>query len=75
MAGTRQTVRRLVADLGHPYLVLRFGMLDTDDGGPAHAPRLPADQIIAVRPCSGDTPAGYGERRNGGYASVTSTNA
>ncbi|WP_346535477.1 hypothetical protein [Micromonospora sp. DPT] len=46
VAGTRQSVRRLVADLGHPYLVLRLGMLDTDDPGPPHAPRLPAQQRI-----------------------------
>lgn len=46
VAGTRQTVRRLVADLGHPYLVVRLGMLDTDDPGPPHAPRLPAQQHI-----------------------------
>ncbi|WP_243420641.1 Acg family FMN-binding oxidoreductase [Micromonospora globispora] len=46
VAGTRQTVRRLVADLGHPYLVVRLGMLDTDNAGPPHAPRLPAQQRI-----------------------------
>ncbi|WP_328414960.1 nitroreductase [Micromonospora sp. NBC_00389] len=46
MAGTRQSMRRLAADLGHPYLVLRLGMLDTDDVGPPHAPRLPAQQRI-----------------------------
>ena len=46
VADSRQTIRRLVTNLGHPYLVLRFGMLDTDDPGPAHAPRLPAGQTI-----------------------------
>jgi nitroreductase len=46
VAGTRQAMRRLVAALGHPYLVLRFGTIDPDDAGPPHAPRLPADQII-----------------------------
>jgi nitroreductase len=46
VAGTRQTLRRLVAGLSHPYLVLRLGSIDPDDAGPPHAPRLPADQII-----------------------------
>ncbi|MGS2618679.1 Acg family FMN-binding oxidoreductase [Micromonospora sp. LZ34] len=46
MAGTRQSVRRLVANLGHPYLVMRLGMLDADAAGPPHAPRLPAQQRI-----------------------------
>jgi nitroreductase len=44
--GTRTGLRRLVADLGHPYLALRLGVANPDDGGAARAPRLPADQII-----------------------------
>ena len=43
VADTRQTIRQLVADLGHPYLVLRLGRLEV---GPPLAPRLPVHQII-----------------------------
>ena len=56
VAGTRQSVRRLVADLGHPYLVVRLGMLDTDDAGPLHAPRLPAQQSIDRPPPKAPSP-------------------
>jgi hypothetical protein len=44
--GTRQAMRAMIASVGYPYLVLRLGMIDPADAGPAHAPRLPADQII-----------------------------
>jgi len=43
---TRLTLRRLLAGLGEPYLVLRLGRADPDHAGPPHTPRLPADQII-----------------------------
>jgi len=46
MTSTRQAMRVLLSSLGHPYLVLRLGTADADDTGPAHAPRLPTDQII-----------------------------
>jgi len=46
VAGTREIMRRLVADLGQPYLVLRLGTSDPHDAGPPRAPRLPAGQII-----------------------------
>jgi hypothetical protein len=46
---TRQATRRLLSDVGYPYLVLRLGTIDPDDPGPAQAPRLPADQIIDRR--------------------------
>ena len=43
---TRQTLRRLLAGLGEPYLVLRLGRADpTQPAGP-HPPRLDAEQII-----------------------------
>jgi nitroreductase len=46
VAGARETMRRLVADLGQPYLLLRLGTIDPHDAEPPHAPRMPADQII-----------------------------
>jgi hypothetical protein len=46
VGGTRQTMRRLLADLGHPYLILRLGTINPDDPTPPHTPRLPTDQII-----------------------------
>jgi hypothetical protein len=46
VAGTRETMRRMVSDPGYPYLVLRFGRTDPDDASQQHIPRLPADQLI-----------------------------
>jgi hypothetical protein len=43
--GTRETMRRLLSYLNHPYLVLRFGTGDTADADP-HATRLPTHQTI-----------------------------
>ncbi|HEY2949567.1 MAG TPA: nitroreductase family protein [Micromonosporaceae bacterium] len=43
---TRQTIRRLLAGLGHPYVVIRVGTADPDHAGPPHTPRLPSEQII-----------------------------
>jgi nitroreductase len=43
---TRLALRRLLAGLGEPYLVLRLGRADPDHAGPAHTPRLPAEQTI-----------------------------
>ena len=45
---TRRTLRRMLADLGEPYLVLRFGAADHDHAGPPHTPRLPADQVVEI---------------------------
>ncbi|MFI1991094.1 Acg family FMN-binding oxidoreductase [Actinoplanes sp. NPDC020271] len=45
VTATRETVRRLLSGLGHPYLVLRFGVQDPDTAGP-HTPRLPMEQIV-----------------------------
>jgi hypothetical protein len=41
----RKSRRRLLADLGHPYLVVRLGRHTTEDGAPRTS-RLPAEQII-----------------------------
>ncbi|GID90658.1 Acg family FMN-binding oxidoreductase [Amorphoplanes digitatis] len=46
VAATRECLRHLLADLGHPHLVLRFGAPDPADGAPPHTPRLPTSQII-----------------------------
>lgn len=44
--GTRQTLRRLLAGLGFPYLVLRLGIADPAHAGPPHTPRLDAGQVV-----------------------------
>ena len=43
---TRQTLRRMLAGIGEPYLVLRFGIPDPDHAGPPHTPRLPTEQVV-----------------------------
>jgi nitroreductase len=45
---TRQTLQRMLADLGQPCLVLRIGIGDPDQAGPAHTPRLPAQQTVEI---------------------------
>ncbi len=44
--GTRETMRRMLSYLNHPFLVLRFGTVDPADADAMHAPRLPTDQTI-----------------------------
>jgi hypothetical protein len=44
--GTRETMRRLLSYLHHPYLVLRFGTTDRASAEAPHAPRRPVDQTI-----------------------------
>jgi nitroreductase len=44
--GTRETMRRLLSYLDHPYLVLRFGTAEPAGADAPDAPRLPADQTI-----------------------------
>jgi len=46
VAATRETLRRLLAGTGEPYLVLRLGHADPDHPAAPHTPRLPADQTI-----------------------------
>jgi hypothetical protein len=46
VAVTREAVRRLLADLGRPYLALRLGTANVEDNGVTRTPRLPVDQII-----------------------------
>jgi nitroreductase len=45
---TRLIVRRLLANLGEPLLILRLGIADPDHAGPPHTPRLPADQTVEI---------------------------
>jgi len=45
---TRHVLRRLLANVGYPYLVLRLGHADPDHAGPPHTPRLPAEQVVEV---------------------------
>ncbi|MFI6760859.1 Acg family FMN-binding oxidoreductase [Micromonospora sp. NPDC050417] len=46
VAGTRQSLRGLLAGLGHPFLVLRLGIADPDRTGPPHTPRLTAQATV-----------------------------
>jgi hypothetical protein len=46
VTGTRDTMRRFLSYLNHPFLVLRLGTVDRADTEEPYAPRLPADQII-----------------------------
>jgi len=46
VANTRQALRRLLADLGYPYLVLRLGLPDRTEAEPARTPRLPIEQVV-----------------------------
>jgi len=43
---TRQTLRRLIAGLGHPHLVLRLGIADTEPAGHSHTARLPIPSVV-----------------------------
>ena len=45
---TRQTLRRLIADLGYPHLVLRLGMADPEQSGYVHTPRLATTPVAAT---------------------------
>jgi hypothetical protein len=46
VAVTREHLRRLLADLGNPQLVLRFTTADPAGTAAPHTPRIPADQVI-----------------------------
>ncbi|KAB1138928.1 nitroreductase [Micromonospora sp. AMSO12t] len=46
VAGTRQTLRGLLAGLGYPYLVIRLGLADPAHAGPPHTPRMEAAQVV-----------------------------
>lgn len=42
----REMLRRELAGVGYPYLVLRIGIADPEHAGPPRTPRLPAAQVI-----------------------------
>ncbi|MGC1213374.1 MAG: nitroreductase, partial [Micromonospora sp.] len=44
--GTRQTLRRMLSGLGHPYIAMRLGITDATHAGPPHTPRLEAAQTV-----------------------------
>ncbi|HEX5543161.1 MAG TPA: nitroreductase [Micromonospora sp.] len=46
VAGTRATLRQILAGLGYPYLVLRLGLIDPEQPESPHTPRLPAEQMV-----------------------------
>lgn len=50
---TRATLRRLLAGIGQPYLVLRLGLADPEHAGPPHTPRMPAAQVVDTSPVRG----------------------
>jgi hypothetical protein len=45
---TRAVLRRLLAGLGHAYLVVRLGVPDPVAAGPPHTPRLDAAQTVEI---------------------------
>jgi nitroreductase len=45
---TRVVLRRVLAGLGHPQLVLRLGLADPDHAGPPHTPRLDPSQTVEI---------------------------
>ncbi|GIE77802.1 NAD(P)H nitroreductase [Actinoplanes philippinensis] len=47
---TRQTLRRMLGDVGFPYLAVRLGTLDPAHSAPPKTPRLPAGQVIDIIP-------------------------
>lgn len=46
---TRHALRRLLGDIGFPYLVVRLGTIESAESGPGRTPRLPIDQIVEIR--------------------------
>jgi len=46
VSATRETMRRILAFIGYPQIVLRMGNADPDRSFPPHTPRLPAAQTI-----------------------------
>jgi nitroreductase len=47
---TRQSLHRILAGLGYPYLALRLGIADASLPTTARTPRLPADVTVEVLP-------------------------
>ncbi|MEU4557048.1 nitroreductase [Actinoplanes sp. NPDC023936] len=45
---TRFALRRMLGDVGYPFLALRLGSLDPAHSAPPRTPRLPAGQVIEI---------------------------
>ena len=45
---TRAMLSQLLAGVGYPYLVVRFGIPDAGDSGVPSTPRLPMTQVVEV---------------------------
>src|SRR5690606_21877556 len=45
---TRTVLRRLLAGLGHPYLVVRLGLVDPNEPAPPRTPRLAPAQTVEI---------------------------
>jgi hypothetical protein len=50
---TRRRLRRLLCELGYPYLVLRIGIPDGDHADIARTPRMAATLVVDVSPLAG----------------------
>jgi nitroreductase len=48
VVSTRQRLRRMLSEIGYPYLVVRLGATDPEHAGPPHPPRLPAAEVIEI---------------------------
>ncbi|GID26799.1 Acg family FMN-binding oxidoreductase [Paractinoplanes brasiliensis] len=46
---TRRQLERTIGAIGIPHFVMRLGVPDPANGGPARTPRLPSDQVIELR--------------------------
>ncbi len=47
---TREVVQRMLAGVGHPMLILRFGLVDPDQAPVPGTPRLPAERVVHPGP-------------------------
>ena len=45
---TRSAIRRRIAGIGEPLLLIRLGHPDPDRAGPPHTPRLQPSQTIEI---------------------------
>ncbi|MFR9779794.1 Acg family FMN-binding oxidoreductase [Micromonospora sp. MS34] len=43
---TRNALRHMLSDLGHPYISMRLGIADPTHAGPAHTPRLDTSKTV-----------------------------
>ncbi|SCL22631.1 Nitroreductase [Micromonospora rhizosphaerae] len=52
--GTRESLRGLLAGLGHPYIALRLGITDPAHAGPPSTPRLATEQVVDISAIRGE---------------------